>query len=276
MKKVLLCGVLLLTGYAVAESHEEEVVRSTYGTLSFLCGLPPVTHAAMRNEYISQDALNKEQASVTPMFTLADFQVGSIQSIASINWGDMVSVPPKGAALRGTSTAQEYFNDNGKEAKWNTAHVQWINDTSYTPDRIAAIDALDVGQAVALGSTEWTTPATYTSYASFAVTVSFQGQVVGPYKAVFFFGHDKTGKEVIAPQDAVVGQLLWGALHVTAYPSELLKSKLREQPAVDKWIKANRATSQCSKARADLCCAGGRCALPDASVARDLAVPLPN
>lgn len=270
-------------------SPEEEVVRSTYAALSFLCSVEPVTHAAlaqMRQDYVSKKKLDRDTADATPLFELSDFHVGTVASIASVKWGEMFSVPDNGRVLRGSVVGDGYHwaGDGNQEVDWNAewkeANVHWDTDLSFVHERIATIQSLTLAEAIALfaGHGDWGPPATYIRYATFTVNLTFQGKSTGPYKAAFLFGKGAEGKTAIVPLDAIgAGQLLGDVLHQSAYPSDVLKSKLREQPVMDRWIRANRLPmARCSAARADLCCADGRCALPEASVARDLAVQLPG
>jgi hypothetical protein len=268
-------------------SHEEEVVRSAYATLSFLCGLKPVTKAALaqiHQDYVGKKKLDQDVADATPVYELSDFHVGTIASVANVRWNDLISVPALGPILDGSSASDGYHwtgsgpQDPDWNAEWHEMTVHWGTDTRYTPERIAMDQKFTVGEAAKLGSRELTVPATYSRYAAFTVRVQFQGKSLGPYHALFLFGRGEQGQEVVAPQDAIGAseQLLWYALEETAYPSDLLKSKLREQPLLARWIQDNRMPmDRCSRVRADLCCADGKCGLPEASVTRDLAVHLP-
>jgi len=273
---VVLSLTLGLRSQTPATTHEAEVVRATYATLSFLCGLEPLASAAMEHDQdsINEKTVERQMTEAAPVFEITHMQTGTIASIASHNWGSMVSVPDKNlpAVLVGSVMQQYYSDPDTPQAQWRVMRVHWDIDNSYPPERMAAIQSVTVGQAVAKSSNDWTTPAKYSRYATFQVTATYQGRTVGPYTASFFFGKDAQGNEVVVPQDAIVsGQLLWEAVRQTAYPGDLLSApRLRQRPVLDHWIQANRSAS-CSAARADLCCAGGRCRLPESSVARDLA-----
>lgn len=278
-----LAGVAVHAAGPKSPSHEEEVVRSTYAALSFQCSLKPIAKAAMERDqdFVNEQAVQRESEAATPIFEITHMVVGNISSIQSQNWTSRFSFPDKAlpAVLSGSRAQQDYSDPETPQAHWTTMSVHWDVDNSYTPERIAAMQAVTVGKAVEINSTAaegtWLgKAATYTRYATFEVTATFQGRTVGPYTATFFFGKDSSGKEVVAPIDAIVGgssQLLFNALEQTAYPSDILRSpKLRQSPVVDHWIQAHRSTA-CSSARTDLCCADGKCGLPESSVARDLA-----
>ena len=271
---------LALTSFTVATqaaTHEEEVVRSTYATLSFLCGLEPVSNVAIGAKEATLPLLEKEVSAATPVFEITNFQTGSIASIASQSWATRFSPPEDSSAVLLGDNIQRYYGDADIQpsVEWLMVDVHWgINDT-YTPKRLAAIQALTVGDVVKLnasgGEGTWIEkPATYTQYATFEVTLKFQGRTVGPYTASFFFGEDANKNEIVIPQDAITGQILWNVLPPTAaYPSNLVKIGSRRSPTVNRWIQAN-ISDTCSSARSDLCCSEDRCALPRAAVEKDL------
>lgn len=264
---------------AQTASHEEEVVRSTYATISFLCSLEPVSNTAIGVKEATQVLLDKEVSAATPVFEISHFQTGLITSIESQSWATRFSVPDQNlpAVLTGHSGYQDYSGPGVPNFEWRMMSVRWDVDNSYTPERIASIQHATVGEVVKEGSTgkyAWTTPAVYSRYATFEVTATFQSKTVGPYTSTFFFGKDAKGNEVVVPQDAITGQLLWDALpRQTAYPTDLIKvQRVRRNPAVDHWILTNLSDA-CSSARSDLCCSEGRCSLPKATVTRDLSEP---
>ena len=284
--KILKCLLFLgLTGVVVhaagpkPPSHEEEVVRSTYAALSFLCSLEPISNAAIEQNEVSQAKIDRQVSDSTPVFTITHVQTGTIASIASQNWATRFSVPDKDTpvVLAGNTINQDWSDPDTPAAHWRFMRVHWDVDNSYTPERTAAMQAVTVGEAVEMNSTAaegtWIgRAATYTRYANFDVTIKFQNRTIGPYTASFFFGKDAAGKEVVAPQDALVsGQLLWDALHPAAYPTDLIKTPgLHKNAVLDRWVRAN-VSNACSSARSDLCCSDGRCSLPEPAVAKDLA-----
>lgn len=269
-----LTGVVVHAAGPKPSSHEEEVVRSTYAALSFECSLEPISKAAMDPNEVSQAKIDQQVADATPIFTITNVKAGAIASISSQNWATRFSVPDKDppVVLVGNTINQDWSDPDTPRAHWRFMRVHWDVDNSYTPERLAMVQSYTVGQAVKGGGKDWTVPATYTRYATFDVTITFQNRTIGPYTASFFFGKNAAGKEVVAPQDAFVsGQLLWDALHPAAYPTDLIKTPgLHKNAVLDRWVRAN-VSSACSSARSDLCCSDGRCSLPEPQVAKDLA-----
>lgn len=278
IQSAILCVTITIcttTLSADSPSHEEEVVRSAYAALSFLCSLDPVYQAASTGKDATQLQIDRAVSDAVPSFIIANVRTGTVASIASENWSTRFS-PPRNddpVVLAGGAGEQYYTDPDIPGAHWRFMKVHWSTDNSYTPGRLAEIQARTVGEAItsAAESQAWIA-GKYSRYATFDVAVTFQGKTVGPYTATFLFGRDANGGEVVAPIDAVVaGQLLWEALRQNAYPSDLIRfPKLRENPVLNRWIQANTSGS-CSSARSDLCCSGGKCSLAQSAVIKDAA-----
>jgi hypothetical protein len=268
---LLLILSVLVFRIAIAQSqtHEEEVVRSTYGAVSFVCSLRPIAQVAiheLQGDNMNAREINKEMAEATPVFEITHMKTGTIASIASQRWNTRFSLPVGGEKILEGHLGIRYYTNETTKTEWKEATVEWASDPSFTPDRIADINKITVGQSMA-SSDSWAIPGTYDRYATFEVTLTYQGETAGPYTASFFFGHDKQGREVVAPQDAFgAGQMLWNILSEDLYPAELIKSNLGAQPSFKDWLHNNVSESTCSLARADLCCTGNKCMLPKSSV----------
>lgn len=194
---------LVISTYAQSTSHEATVVQDTYANVAYLAGVKPVHDADWKPD-------------PNPLtIDVSHIETGRIADIAKRNWGTMFSLPDTAApvVLVGHKVYRDYSDATTSNTHQQLMNIHWDVDNSYTPQRVNDISSLSVGKAVAMASKEWTVPATYTRYAIFQVTIMFQGRTLGPYTASFFFGRDKNGKEVVAPQDAIVsGQLLWDAV----------------------------------------------------------------
>ena len=258
-------------------SHEEEVVRSTYGALSLLCSLASVTDNGAARGVIKPEVVPQ----TIPTFEISQVQVGSIASIANQLWNTRFTAPELGKkVLVGHDKQISFGGSDGKHAEWRVVNIHWEADPSWDAERIDMMKhlSLTVGEQVKLASANWTGhPTTYTRYATFKVLILFQGKTMGPYTASFLFGKDDaTGKNVVTPQDAIVSQqLMWEALP-PAYPGELIRNPELHKIylGLDHWIEENLAndSTTCSSARSDLCCQKEVCLLPGKAVAEDLAV----
>lgn len=258
----------------------EETVRNTYGALSLVCSLGAVVKHAEHQHIGSQDVSRPrpgrhDMHEATPAFTITNMSTGTIASVGQRPFKEFFDVP-SGPILRVDLTRQ-YHEENNVHAEWRQCEADWA-DFKPPYDATDENSALDMNmQKVAdLGSTEFTVPATYTQYAAFTIMTTLGDVTIGPHKAVWFFGHDKQGNLVVAPDDIADGdQALWTMLKEKIYPAQLLTSALRDTPAVMKWAKSNTFNdASCSVMRSDLCCHDGRCGLPESKVGRDLTLPV--
>lgn len=118
------------------------------------------------------------------------------------------------------------------------------------------------------------------SYASYSVTVTFQGTSRGPYKALFVFGKDTKGNEMVMPEDATTDSMaLAEMLAVRLFPEPLVRTRLRTFPVVANWLSANQKVSAaCSVGQGDICCdlIQLQCGPGQTDVADGLSKPLPG
>lgn len=278
---------------AQSMSHDEEVVRNTYAKLSFLCAVSPLEQIALNQEQyakVDQVTLTNKVAAAVPTFELSDFQSGSIATIANKPWMDYVS-QPSGQVLHGNWSSHSDFSTPPPQhpdgVKWSrstdstnsvqtyTITVNWANE-SLTPDQEAYVSSYSVAKAIEIGTPQWSAvPITLTRYVAFTVNATFDGKSTGSHKAIFLFGTDNSGKEVVVPNDLISGpQPIWDVLIKPAYPVGLLRTESRDVPVVANWIRANTMpASSCSSSKQDVCCSQGRCGLAPADVSRDLSTP---
>lgn len=284
MKRAVLALVPLLLTFqflaAQSSSSDEEAVRNAYAKASLLCALEPLTETGI--DQVSglktdEAKLTKDMKAAAPQFTLSNFSGGSIVNISSEPWGKYATMPQTGSQILGGAVHTYNLADAGNGTSWNVLRASWqtFNGDS---DFIKTALARSVADTIRIGSAEWSNNSVaYTHYVTFTATVTFQGKTVGPYQAIFFIG--KSGaQEVITSNDVISGQLVSDALSSDFYPSGLVSSSLRKQPAIAQWLKDNTIpTSSCSAAAAGhhLCCSQGRCGLSEAEVTSAMATPLP-
>ena len=266
--------------YAQTPTHEEEVVRSAYAAISFLCTVAPVSKAGqdqLTKKVVDAWALDKEIADAVPTFQVSNFQMGTVASIAQRKWGDFVTLPTVGGEVLRFKSKTHSYTDNGNNTGWKTLQAKW-DTTSQTVTDDAAVQVIGttVQGAITQASSQWYDGAVaYDRFASFTVIARLGGRTGAPYKAMFLFGRDSNGKELVVPADMLIeGSALWKVLNFSYYPDALLQSKLRETPVVSAWVQTHTG-GECNATRADLCCKGDRCDLPRDAVARDLSRPLP-
>lgn len=288
MKSALLYGPMVfslifsLNIQAQTMSHEEEVVRTTYTKLSFLSRIGPLSRAAKQQLSGTQAdpvKLSAAMDAAAPVFTLTDFQIGPIASIAGETWGEFVTMPRPGDLALDGSWVTETYSDNGIQKEWKEIELRWAPAHAATPEVEQSYQDLTIADAIKLGSKQWFQfPVTYTRYAAFTVDASFQGKSTGPHKAIFFFGTDSKGKEVVAQNDLLSGPSpLWNVRDNSSYPAGLLQSKLRDVPVVANWLRANEMpAAACTSSQPELCCTHDHCGISVKDLNRDLAANLPK
>lgn len=197
---------------AVAQmTHEETVVRTAYAKFACLSEQRVigdlVIEASDPRILVAEDGVGQtpEQrlAASQVSFTLSNFAIGDVREILDRKAVDFIS-PAVGEML--TTNGEEGFSysENGLDVPWICLEVQW------SPARPLASGVTDV-RLGDLYSLEWhkSRPETlWQRYASYSVTATYKGKSRGPYKALFIFGHDAKGNEVIEPEDATTNGLV--------------------------------------------------------------------
>lgn len=263
------------------DDPDEAAVRNAYAKVAFKCGLPQLANAAIKQlqeAQVTQESVNTRVADATPIFNLSSFRTGTIASIASKPWADFVALPQQGGQILAGFSNTRSFTSEGASSHWSESEVRWAPSHTVAAEAEAHFLAVTVAEVIAQASQQWSSATvTYTRYVAFTVDATYQGKSTGPHKAIFLFGTDTTGNEVIAQNDLISGsQVLWDSLKQPYYPAGLLQSRLRETAVIANWIRQNEMpSSSCSSSStADLCCVQGKCGLSSSLVEKDLATPI--
>lgn len=288
MRKSIVVSFLILASALTAAcqgipSHEETVVRTAYAKLAYLTQVGVIGHAAIKQHdgaTFSASTLAQALKDQEVSFQISDVKVGNVSEIASVPWGDLVSPPGSFGHVLSIRHGNQTYSDNAASSEhWMYGAAEWQTPPSLPAVSVAAMLAMPCKTVIALGAGLWITPdIVYERYAAFTVTATFQGETVGPYKAIFFFGSDAEGREAVSPQDQISdAQALYDVISHPLYPSGLLRTHLRETKVVSDWLKATRNTSpSCAAGTGNLCCDGLKCGVADLDVANELAKPLPS
>lgn len=257
--------------------HMEATVRHTYGALALMCSLGLVMDPArFWPENITQYRVVGDKIPEPPTFEITNLTSGTILSVANRKYKEFTDLSSGPKLVINSASFDD--DEGGVVSTWQYAQLHW--ETRNLPEGINDNNSVlgwTMQAIVDYGSKQFTVPATYTHYVAFIVNAKFDGKETGPHKAVFFFGHDAKGNEVVAPEDELSGdQGLWFVLqNQELFPTGLLASTMRTNKYLAKWIKDNTVQdSSCSEARPDFCCHDGRCGLAESKVGHDLAMPL--
>jgi hypothetical protein len=280
---VMLSSLYYTSNSSAQMSHEEEVVRNAYAKLSFMCELVVVTDAAfdIKNNRIGSNIadLNTLVAEFCPVFSLSAFQIGPIADIADEPLSRFITLPTQhDQVIRVTQRAMSY-NFSGNNTEWAGAEFRWADITQSGFNGYPYAEDFTVAKAMAQKQLEWSDQKNpvLTRYAAYTVTATLQGRSTAPHRAVFFFGHDGSGKEVVNPEDPIddTGSV-YHIQDVRAYPGAFLSSDVRDVPVVAAWVRSHEMPSaSCSAVARTLCCSEGRCGISQTDLNRDLSTPLP-
>ena len=260
---VVTCMILASISGAVAAdmTHEETVVRTAYAKFSYASeegvigglAVEALTPARPVDKRYVGMTTDKRFAAARVSFVLSDFIVGDIDDILDRRALDLISSSAGQPVLEGSIGISNY-SEPGIAAHWNHSDASWQLPHPFPPSELQALQSLKLADLYHL---QWQKPRpenAWQRYASYSVTVTFQGRTVGPYKALFIFGHDDKGNATVEVQDAIVPGL-FSAMYEHLFPDALVLTHMRKYPVVADWLKAKRVPdSSCSAGQGDVCC----------------------
>lgn len=254
-----LCCLVTLLPVASANaqmSYEETVVRTTYAKLTYAVTIGTI-HRALTDEMrhppgtslkphpLTRIALDDRLAQDGVLFQLANFSVGKISDLKR-NYSGLVT-KPDGSEVLAISTGSLNWAEDGKE----TLEVS-AGGAGWNPSQNLISEDWDHPAAELLPLSEhgnW-----YSRYAAFTVTVQFQGKS-RIYNAMFLFGVDDKGLEVVSAIDTVSTGGLSYFVNRPVYPATLLKTSLRAKSVVADWLKSHQVfDATCKPGKEDVCC----------------------
>jgi hypothetical protein len=238
-------------------THEETVVRTTYAKLSYATKIGTI-HRALTDETprhpagtsskphpLTRIALDDRMAQDGVLFQLSNFSVGLISDLKR-NYSELVT-KPDGSDVLSISTGGQTWAEDGKETFGVTAGVNGWN-----PGQVLTAENWNVPASELIPQTEhgnW-----FSRYAAYTVTVQSQGKS-RIYNAMFVFGTDDKGQEVIGAIDTVLSGAVNYFVNRPVYPATLLKTRLRAKPVVADWLKSHQVfDATCKPGKDDVCC----------------------
>lgn len=278
---ILVCLLMPAAAIAADMSHEEIVVRTAYAKFAYASEQDAIVKLGVEvlGQPIAPESkgLTSDQrlAAAQVNFTLSDFVIGNVADILNKKAVDLIT-PAAGEALMASTPAYS-FGEAGSMTVIRSIEPRWT-EVNFMPPDAANITINDLYER------QWHTlraATTWQRYASYSVTVTFQGKSRGPYKALFVFGHDKTGGEVVYPEDGTTDAmaLALAVKEENLFPESLLSTRLRTYSVVANWIQAKQlpgSTAGCTVG--SLCCDLARltCGPTREDVAARLSKPLPT
>jgi hypothetical protein len=260
-------------------SHEETVVRTAYAKFAYAVEQGAISHLALESTgHVPKQyqGLSNEQRlrDAQVVIALKDFTVGNTADIFNRKIADFVTAPQQRLDTSGQSF--NYSDADGAIAHWFWLEGQW-HPAAEKPLPPQALD-LTVADAYRMQWQEDRPTTLWQRYAAYTVTLSFLGKT-RTYKAMFIFGHDPQGNEVVEPEDPTAGNTaLASALHEALFPAGFLSTKLRNYQVVSDWISSVQMSDDACTQHNDLCCdlAQLKCGPGRTDVAKSLQQALPE
>jgi hypothetical protein len=221
-------------------SMEETLVRNAYAKFAFAVDLDPITQLALQAQ--GMHTSGPQNSKVT--FRLSDFTVGNISDINNRKVLDVIS-PPGSEVLQ--AQGHNYALGGGPNPiGWNTFQPRWIPGEEPEPEKTN----WTVGH---LHKMEWQ-DVKWQRYAVYTVLVSYGGKTEGPYRAMFSFGLDANGRNIVMSEDSNVDSTaLATVLGVDLFPKAFVQTRMRSEEVVKTWLQEREdPTSTCSNDK--VCC----------------------
>jgi hypothetical protein len=241
-----------------AMGHQETVVRSAYAKLAYAAKQRAVLVVAkdellpVKDRKLDAKGIDALLTASEVTFTLKDFVVGNVSDILDKKVMTLIG-PPQDFVLRSFLQEWNFTESGGKPQPCSGLDLRWERNNNPPGEESANLKFDGVYRlqwGVERPNTAWQT------YANYTVTVTFQAKTQGPYRAMFIFGYDENGNQVVEPADQTTDNAaLAEALHESLFPAALVSTRLRANPTAASWIAVNQmADSSCSVGKGDVCC----------------------
>jgi hypothetical protein len=255
-------------------SHEETVVRTAYAKFAYACQQGTMIDISLEGMGIdgvtNTTGLTNDQrlANARVTFSLGNFETGDASKVLGEKTVDLITASPE--MLSATKKVTGY-SEGGSVFPMHALDPRWTPTSALPPEPEMTLSTL-----LRLQWQRKNPNVTWLRYASYTVSASYAGKTRGPYKALFLFGRDSAGDEMIEPADGTVdSQLLAVVLAEPLFPDGFVRTRVRNDPAIAHWVAENQMS--CSAEQGDVCCDLVRlqCGLSRDDVARGLARPFP-
>jgi hypothetical protein len=245
-------------------THEETVVRTAYAKFAYAAEQYQMTQIATESLGTvvgapkPKNKLTNDQrlAAAQVVFVLNDFVVGNVQDIMKSKATDLITQANREILMAGPRWYQ--VGEGSAMVRVKSIQPEW---KSVPPLPIPAESPdLTMADLIPRDSFPERPSVLWQRYASYSVTVTLQGKSYGPYRAIFVFGHDAKGDEVVQPHDAITDASgLAFALEDHMFPEAFVSTRLRNSPVVANWLTAKQISNQsCATGQGSICCDLGK------------------
>ena len=274
-----LAVLLIFSSLSFAQmTREETIVRTAYAKLGFAIEQFPVSQLAMEAVGIEPPkalkSISSDQriANAQININLSDFVVGDAHDILTRKVVDLIN--PAVQERLDVQLGWHSYAD-GQDFQWFTPTASW-QPVSPVPPEVADLNLQDFFKL------QWQQKqpnSVWQSYASYSVTVSYRGKTVGPYQALFMFGHDANGNETVEPEDGTIDAVAIAAsMREHLFADALVKTRMRDVPFVTNWVNAKQRTGLHCSEEQGVCCdpSSLRCGPAQSVVEKGRSMALPQ
>jgi hypothetical protein len=255
---LVFCSLATVLSAARADgqmTQDEAMVRRTYAKLAYASKIGTIHDVLAKRREAEAAELDYQLVAKTLKFELSGFSGGSVNSIASRVFAELVTKPDGQDVLDislGTLNFKEDLKDRleVRETTETAAQLSWQAGQNLSEDWNVPFEQM-------LLSFEAQNKTKYLRYASYGVTVTFAGRS-RRYKAMFLFGN---GEFPILPLDNITNNSALGGIldnsfyDKTLYPAVLLESSVAQRPAVANWLKSHQVRDpSCRSGQRQVCC----------------------
>lgn len=247
---VLACCLTMLGVASVngQMTHEETVVRQTYAKLAYAVNIGSV-HRALdggQGKEITKADLEAYIAKEAIQFQLNNFSSGKVSDIAERSYGDFVTKPDGSDSLAISTGSYKVSEEGSPDVVGATARaLGWHKGQEVS-------GSFDIPFAKAMVMTG-IVPAS-SRYAAYTVTTTFQNRW-RTIHALFLFNTTPNGEGNSVIDTLNGSSALFDFINQSVYPSTLLKTRLRAEPAVADWLRSHQVSdAACKPGREETCC----------------------
>jgi hypothetical protein len=226
-------------------THEETVVRQTYAKLAYAINVGSI-HRAVEGGITTKTDLDAYVEKEAVQFQLNNFSSGRLSDIAERSYGGFVTKPDGSDTLAISTGLQKWSEEGSPDVIGATAKVLgW-----HKGQEVSGSFDIPFAKAMVMAGIDPAKP----RYAAYTVTSTFQNRS-RTIHALFLFNTTPKGEENSVTDTLNGSSALLDFINQSVYPSTLLKTRLRAQPAVADWLRSHQVfDAACKPGREETCC----------------------
>jgi hypothetical protein len=227
-------------------THEETVVRQTYAKLAYAVNIGSIHRALEGGTITTKTDLEAYIAKEAIQFQLNNFSSGKVSDIAERSYGDFVTKPDGSDTLAISTGLHKMSEEGSPDVVGATARViGW-----HKGQDVSGSFDIPFAKAMVMSGKDPAKP----RYAAYTVTTTFQNRS-RTIHALFLFNTTPNGEEYSVSDTLNGSPALFDFINQSVYPSTLLKTRLRAEPAVADWLRSHQVfDAACKPGREETCC----------------------